>query len=55
MRKVGVTHAVLLLKDGQVLYEILLARLVRRLAGEGKALPLWSDPTGTIQVWRIHP
>ena len=55
MRKVGVTHAVLLLKDGQVLYEILLARLVRRLAGEGKALPLWGDPTGTIQVWRIHP
>ncbi len=55
MRKVGVTHAVLLLRDGQLLYEVLLARLVRELAREGRAFPLWGDPEGMIQVWRIRP
>ncbi|GEM_PF-3900577 len=55
MRRVGVTHAVLLLEDGQPLFEVLLARLVRELAGEGRAVPLWGTPSGMIQVWRIRP
>ncbi len=55
MRRVGVTHAVLLLEDGQPLFEVLLARLVRELALEGRAEPLWGTPSGTVQIWRIRP
>ncbi len=55
MAQVGVTHVVLLLEDGQPLYEVLLARLLRRLALEGRARPLWGVAGGRIQVWRINP
>lgn len=54
-RRLGVTHAVLLLEQGQTLYEILLARLVRGLAEERKAFLVRASADGLVQTWRILP
>ena len=54
-RRLGVTHAVLLLREGNPLYEILLARLVRRLDGAGRATLVPRLSSEWIQVWRIRP
>lgn len=53
-RRLGVTHAVVLLRDGNALYDALLARLLRQLATEGKAEPVAGLSTLDRQVWRIR-
>ena len=54
-RRLGVTHAVLLLDQGNPLYEVLLARLVRRLLDEGRATLVPEVSSESIQVFRIRP
>ena len=52
-RRLGVTHAVLLLREGQLLYEVLLARLVAEMAAAGRAVPLFRSRDGSALVWRL--
>jgi hypothetical protein len=54
-RRLGVTHAVLLLDQGNLLFEVLLARLVRRLVEEGRASLVPQVSSVSIQVFRIRP
>lgn len=53
-RRLGVTHAVILLMDGNPIYDVLLARLVRELAEHGRAELVRELSTETAQVWRIR-
>lgn len=54
-RRLSVTHAVLLLEQGNPLYDVLLARLVRRLVEEGRATLVPEVSSESMQVFRIRP
>ena len=54
-RRLGVTHAVLLLDQGNPLFDALLARLVRQLGEEKRATLVREVSSEAIQVFRIQP
>ncbi|MEZ5962866.1 MAG: hypothetical protein R3F56_03365 [Planctomycetota bacterium] len=52
-RRLGVTHVVLLPREGNPMFEAMLARLVRALAESGQATPLPDLAPVATQVWRL--
>ena len=54
-RRLGVTHAVVMPPLCFEAYEVLLSRLIRELADEGRARPVTELSTDLVQLWEIDP